>query len=256
MRMWRLRGGPAASHTSVISACWMSVCLAAPRDLRCFRPLWHPAPVVAWLQGGVSAVGSRAFPFVRFGRWPVCVPASPAAFTQLGNPDVCLPAGSVSPQPCGLFLGSSGFGRLPESLAKYRQQLSGYSAVRLPRRPGHLASRRRVGARHSVSPSGSLTLRLRKNRAVSLFLRRWKLRVVVPGGCLAIWVFDSSKPARSWAVGFPSSAPIRVPDALPPGGVPSSLPSGSPPVLSLLLAALVPSSWRPHSSLRRFSEAC
>ena len=167
----------------------------------------------------------------------MCVPASPAAFTQLGNPDVCLPAGSVSPQPCGLFLGSSGFGRLPESLAKYRQQLSGYSAVRLPRRPGHLASRRRVGARHSVSPSGSLTLRLRKNRAVSVFLRRWKLRVVVPGGCLAIRVFDSSKPASSWAVGFPGSAPIRVPDALPPGGVPSSLPSGSPPVLSLLLAA-------------------
>ena len=146
--------------------------------------------------------------------------------------------------------------RLSGSLAKYRQQLSGYPAVRLPRRPGHLASRRRVGARHSVSPSGSLTLRLRKNRAVSLFLRRWKLRVVVPGGCLAIRVFDSSKPASSWAVGFPGSAPIRVPDALPPGGVPSSLPSGSPPVLSLLLAALVPSSWRPHSSLRRFSEAC
>ena len=64
--MWRLRGGPAASLTSVISACWMSVCLAAPRDLRCLRPLRHPAPVVAWLQGGVSAVGSRAFPFRPF----------------------------------------------------------------------------------------------------------------------------------------------------------------------------------------------
>ena len=106
-----------------------------------------------------------------------------------------------------------------------------------PPRPGHVASRRRVGARPSDSPSGSPTLRLRKNRAASLFLRRWKLRVVVPGARLAIRVFNSSKPASSWAVGFPGSAPIRVPDALPPGGVPSSLPSGSPPVLSLLLAA-------------------
>ena len=241
--MSRLRGCPAASLSSVISACWMSVCLAAPRDLRCLRPLRHPAPVVAWLQGGVSAVGSRAFPFRPFRavarvcfRQPGCL----YAVRKSG----CLPAcrqcvpstvWSVS-RVVGFWAAAGEPGEIPAATVWVPGGQS-------PPRPGHLASRRRVGARHSVSPSGSLTLRLRKNRAVSLFLRRWKLRVVVPGGCLAIWVFDSSKPARSWAVGFPSSAPIRVPDALPPGGVPSSLPSGSPPVLSLLLAALVPSSW-------------
>ena len=86
----------------------------------CVRSLRHPVPVVAWLQGGVSFVGSRAYPFVCLGRWRVCVSASPAASPQWGNPDVCLPPGSVSPQPRGLFFGSSSFGRLSGCPAAWR----------------------------------------------------------------------------------------------------------------------------------------
>ena len=193
-------------------------------DFGCLRSLRYPVPVVAWLQGGSSVVGSRALPFVRFGRWRVCVPASPAVPPQLENPDVCLPPGSVSPQLRGLFFGSSGLGGCPA--VRQPGEISA-ETIRVPGsqsfpRPGHLAFRRLVVGRRSVSPSGSLPLRLCRNGAVSLFLGRWTLWVLVPGARLSIRVCDSGKPPSCLAVGCPAVCPSGCPTLAPLGSAQQS----------------------------------
>ena len=59
-----------------------------------------------------------------------------------------------------------------------------------------------------------------------------------PGACLAIRVFDSSKPSSCLAVDCAGVRPSGCP-TFATVGVPSSLVSGSPFVLSLSLAALL-----------------
>ena len=113
--------------------------------------------------------------------------------------------------------------RLSGSLAQYRRQLSGYPTVRLPRRPGHLASRRLVGARHSVPllrEPAFATARKRSLLLRKLFLRRRTLRVVGSGrlpGHPGVRFEQTGEQLGGW---LPGSVPIRVPDVRPRGECP------------------------------------
>ena len=120
--------------------------------------------------------------------------------------------------------------RLSGSLAKYRRQLSGYPAVRLPRRPGHVASRRLVGARHSVPLLRESVLATAQKRSSA----------PVPQGAdssghgfrASVWPWTNRRAFRQTAEllgGWVSRQCARPGDRrFSPWGVPSSLPSVGP----------------------------
>ena len=144
----------------------------------------------------------------------VCVSASPPASPQLGNPDVCLPATSVSPQLRGLFFGSLGSGgcpavRQPGEILTATIRVPG---ARLLRRPGHVASRRPVCAQPSVPllrDSALATVQKRSSVAVSR-----EMDSLGRGFRAAVWPSACSIRASRRAAGrlaFPAVRPSECP---------------------------------------------
>ena len=211
-------------------------CLAAPGDFVFLRFLRHPVSVDAWLQGGVSFVGSRAFLLaVSRGACLLAVKKS----GRLPASRQCLPS---TAWPVFRVVG---FGRLSGSLAKYRQQLSECPAVSLLHGlficlPGAAWVPGTLSPCPGVCPCGCAETQQCPCFSGGGLFGSW-----VPGASLTIRVFDLIKPSGSSVVGFPAVRPSGCP-TLGSRRVSSSLPSGSPPVLSLLLAALIPSRRRPR----------
>ena len=147
--------------------------------------------------------GSSFRPF-RAGR--VRVSASPPATPQLGNPDVCLPPGSVFPQPRGLFFGSSGLGGLSCCPAAWRNTGANYLGTWRPFSPTAWSC---GGQAPCGRPAPCLPLResalktVRKTEQCGFFSGGGLYVSWVPGACLAIRVFDSGKPPGCLMVGFP-----------------------------------------------------
>ena len=170
-----MRGCPAASLTSGISACWMSVCLAAlggPGTSRRGTPSASRLPVCVptgipcpWLRGyrevfhlsavehilsSVSGGGACACP-------PVRLPPRSGEIRMSAFPQAVCPLNRVACFSGRRVSGGCPAVRQPGEIPAATNRVPGGQSFP---QPGHVASRGRVGARHSFSLSGSLSLRL------------------------------------------------------------------------------------------------